>query len=129
MKPTSKCNNIAIEYWSVQEVSMYIQEIAFDLIDMSVIASLFEYHCLSGVDLLEITHSDIKELLLTEVNVKVKTNGNETVKDSKKKVLKTVAMTDYLKQVLKDNSVTIDYLVYLIHSCLINHLKSSGLII
>ncbi|KAL9646078.1 hypothetical protein ABK040_007957 [Willaertia magna] len=108
--------SIAIQYWTVKDVSNYIKEIPFQIMDMSIVALLFEYHCMTGIDLLEITCEDIKEILSTS-NIVVITTLTDSIEN------KVIDVEGYVNKVLKENNLNIDCLAQSLHLCLINNLK------
>ncbi|KAL9646084.1 hypothetical protein ABK040_007962 [Willaertia magna] len=111
--------SIAIQYWTIKDVSNYIKEIPFQIMDMSIVAWLFEYHCMTGIDLLEITCEDMKEILSTS-NADIITSLTTTTYSLGNKV---VDVEGYVNKVLKDNNLNIDCLAQSLHLCLTNNLK------
>ncbi|KAL9657019.1 hypothetical protein ABK040_014568 [Willaertia magna] len=101
-----------VKNWTTKEVCKYINEIpSCHFIDMSIVAALFEYHCLTGMDLLELNSSDVKEMLMTDIKLIVNVNVNTTVNNIQKKERRRrrVNVKKYVKTIiLRKHNLTID---------------------
>ncbi|KAL9652406.1 hypothetical protein ABK040_015991 [Willaertia magna] len=123
---------VPVTYWDTFFVTTFIKQIqninSESLLQtvnhnlMTSIAFLFEYHCITGLDLLEITVEDVKEILsttLSDVEKEEEEQENNNIVKARQYINNYLLESDEIKTI--DRLANDIYL--LIHAHLNQHLK------